>query len=145
MKLGEPAPGAESHSPAAGPVWPERDANEYYRTGYGTIRTDYGVVSVYPVGVLEALRTYRRRAEWCRDTGAPARIAREPLWRTLRYLGYQLRRRNWRAVRMSFNGWLAEPVWEEGPRWRRAGSGWTPNRALVSLEHIIWESNWTDR
>lgn len=71
-------------------------------------------VDVYPVGVLAACKYRRYRPEFDR-------------------LKYQLRRRNWRAIRNGFNGYLAEPCdWPYGLT--RCGSGWTKRRALADLK-----------
>ncbi|MGB0971695.1 MAG: hypothetical protein ACPGVG_12140 [Mycobacterium sp.] len=73
-------------------------------------------IDVYPVGVLEAWQ-HRR---------IPGRLRREG-----RHLTYQLRRRNWRAIHNSFNGYLAEPdSWVFATR---CGTGWTKRRALNDL------------
>lgn len=74
-------------------------------------------IDVYPVGVLEAWKQ-RRMPNYAR------------------YLKFQLRKRNWRAIRNAFNGYLAEPRdWPEGLT--RCGSGWTKRRALDDLERRI--------
>ena len=53
--------------------------------------------------------------------------------RTLSYITYQARRRNWRAIRNTFNGYLAEPTpIPEGLT--RCGTGWTAERARRDLE-----------
>lgn len=58
------------------------------------------------------------------------------------YLAGQIRRKNWRAVRNYFNGYLAE--WHYPPedmRHTRCGRGWTKRLALRSLGIHIAKSN----
>jgi hypothetical protein len=58
------------------------------------------------------------------------------------YLWGQIKRRNWRAVRNYFNGYLAE--WHycpDGVRHYRCGKGWTRRAALRSLGRHIIEAN----
>jgi hypothetical protein len=92
-----------------------------------------GGVDVYAVGVLSALqRAYRscRAGRWS--------AGRAELRSSVRYLGYQARRGEWRAVRQSFNGYLAEPAeFPPGDYRRRCGSGWTKRRALRSLDRHL--------
>lgn len=70
-------------------------------------------VDVYPVGWLEAWKHHRLKREW-------------------RYVVYWARRRNWRAIRNTFNGYLAE--YEHGGH--NAGKGWTKRAALRRAEAI---------
>jgi hypothetical protein len=99
-------------------------------------------VDVYPVGVLADLRhAWRyltaRRFPACVGPPSPAwRIARARA--SLRYirrtLVRQVRARNWRALKNTFNGYLAEPrEFPPGDYRRRCGTGWTKARALRSL------------
>lgn len=89
--------------------------------------SEHDGVSVYAVGVLSALHTagrMRRRgmANW-----------RYPLQTQCRYLWRLARRREWRSIRQSFNGYLAEPCpWPE--HMTRCGRGWTKRAALRSLK-----------
>lgn len=81
-------------------------------------------IETYPVGLLDDLR--RRRLRYGLGT----------------YLLGQIKRRNWRAVRSYFNGYLAE--WHfapEGVTLDRSGSGWTRRAALRSLGRHIVEAN----
>ena len=62
------------------------------------------------------------------------------------YLIPQIKRRNWRAVRNYFNGYLAE--WHfppEGFAHGRCGSGWTRKAALRSLGRRIVEQNMSEQ
>ncbi len=79
-------------------------------------------IEVYPVGVLMDLK-HRK------------------IQRSIRYLHYQFKARNWRAIKSSFNGYLAE--WHYPPEMRhsRCGHGWTKRRALRDLGRHIVESN----
>lgn len=79
-------------------------------------------ISIYPVGVLRALKMTTR--------------SRDPryLHREANYLRRRIAARNWRAVRNSFNGYLAE--WDyppEGVNHHRCGRGWTKRAALRRL------------
>jgi hypothetical protein len=75
-------------------------------------------MDVYPVGWLQAWKSGPRR--W-------NHLKRE--WRSVVYWA---RRRNWRAVRNTFNGYLAEH--EHGGH--NAGRGWTKRRAIRRVEAI---------
>ena len=70
-------------------------------------------VDVYAVGWLQAWQRRRLRAEW-------------------RHVTYWARRRNWRAIRNTFNGYLAEH--EHGGH--NAGRGWTKRQAIRRAEAI---------
>ncbi len=77
-------------------------------------------IDVYPVGLFEA---------W-QHRHIPGKLRQ---WR--RYVIFQLRAKNWRAIRNSFNGYLAEldsphPV-------SRCGHGWTKRRAVSDLMRVI--------
>lgn len=81
-------------------------------------------ISTYPVGVLQML------------------LGRRPAKSTFGYIAYQIKARNWRAVRNSFNGYLAE--WHyppEGMIVHRAGKGWTRRAAIRRLGIHIAEVN----
>lgn len=86
--------------------------------------TEESFIEAYPVGLL-------------RD------IKRKSLSYGLkRYLWVQVRRRNWRAVRNYFNGYLAE--WHyppEGMRHHKCGRGWTKRAAIRRLGVHIAFSN----
>jgi hypothetical protein len=94
-------------------------------------------VDVYPVGWLaDLLRAWRYL------TRAELAGRRKQAWRELRkswrYTAHQLRRRNWRAVKNAFNGYLAEPEeFPPGDYRRRCGTGWTKARALRSLDRRL--------
>jgi hypothetical protein len=93
--------------------------------------TRSGEVDVYPVGLLADFRRWRsaRRNE-------PPEHARWVRRQAVGYLVRRLRERRFRAVRMAFNGYLAEPRdWPEGLR--RCGSGWTQRRARRDLERRV--------
>lgn len=72
---------------------------------------------IYPVGLLMDLRRRRVRSG-------------------LRYLRYQAGRRNWRAVRNYFNGYLAEH--RHGGH--NAGKGWTKRAAARRVERVCEET-----
>lgn len=78
-------------------------------------------ITVYPVGLLEAIRHRRLKPWW---------------W----YVHGQAKRNNWRAIRNSFNGYLAEVSWGTMQH-RRCGHGWTRNRALADLGRHLGELN----
>jgi hypothetical protein len=81
-------------------------------------------IEIYPVGAL---------ADW--KHGRLRLGVRNYLW-------YQIQRRNWRAVRSYFNGYLAE--WDyppEGMKHYRCGRGWTKRAALRRFGVHIAESN----
>lgn len=84
-------------------------------------------IDVYPVGVLDDLRfAYRAiRSGHSREGYGKIRSS-------IRYVVDSVRAGNWRSVRNSFNGYLAEPTpFPEGLK--GCGSGWTRKRALRSL------------
>lgn len=58
----------------------------------------------------------------------PTKLAQE-----LTYVIYQARKGNWRAVRMTFNGWHAEHRYAGS----RCGTGWTRKRALADLRRHL--------
>lgn len=77
---------------------------------------------LYCVGWLEALRSKGRR--W------------QQLKREWKYCVRQAKAGEWRAVRMTFNGWMYEPSpWPEAAR--RCGSGWTKTRAIRSFYRYL--------
>jgi hypothetical protein len=80
------------------------------------LRSTNMMIDVYPVGLLEAWQ-HRR---------IPGKLRS---WR--RYLVRQMRAGNWRAVRNSFNGYLAEADGSWGAT--RCGHGWTKQRATDDL------------
>jgi hypothetical protein len=85
-------------------------------------------VDVYPVGVLAAIQATVR----ARRLGLPA-----PTGGSLRYEWGYIRRRaadhNWRAIRNTFNGYLAE---HGGYHHHSAGRGWTKRAAIRRAERI---------
>lgn len=81
-------------------------------------------IEVYPVGVLRTLQTVLAAIRYRQFRQAKAWARQEA-----RHVVGQARRGNWRAVRNSFNGYLAED--EDSPY---CGHGWTHARALRSLE-----------
>lgn len=100
-----------------------------------TTRVESAGVDVYPVGWLAELGRAWRRLH------IPGH--RRGWWWGLHWeLGYTARRarsRDWRAVRNTFNGYLAEPHdWPQDGSLRRCGSGWTRGRALRSLRRHGW-------
>lgn len=91
-------------------------------------------IDVYPVGWLAGIQ----RAWRYFTHPNPPPCGRRQGWRELRrcwdYTVRQAQRRNWRAVKNHFNGYLAEPrEFPPGDYRRRCGSGWTKARALRSL------------
>lgn len=86
-------------------------------------------IDVYAVGWLKALQTAGRLVRQRRWASAWSGLR----WQA-RYCWRQARRGNWRAVKNSFNGHLAEPrEFPPGDYVRRCGVGWTKRRALRSL------------
>ena len=81
-------------------------------------------ISTYPVGLLADIKRRRLAA------GVKG------------YLWYQIKRRNWRAVRNYFNGYLAE--WHfppEGVLIHKCGKGWTRRAAISRLGRHIAQTN----
>lgn len=96
-------------------------------------------IDVYPVGLFMDVRNLRGlwRHKRSGEPGSPLEVS---FWRSVRRrLGYplrQMRAGEWRAVRMYFNGYLAEPTpWPDGLV--RCGSGWTKHRAIASLRRQL--------
>jgi hypothetical protein len=92
-----------------------------------------GLADVYPVGVLKTAQSVARALT---ATGIPngrrLPAIRREVHREASYLRRQIAARNWRAVRNSFNGYLAEPyAFPDGMT--RCGSGWTRRRAINDL------------
>ena len=86
--------------------------------------TNHPHISTYPVGILSDFKAGRLRGG------------------IENYLLYQIKARNWRAVRNYFNGYLAE--WHyapEGVNLTMCGKGWTRKAALHSLGRHIIEAN----
>lgn len=80
-------------------------------------------ISIYPVGVLAAWKHRRLRNQY-------------------RYLKAQVKKRNWRSIRNSFNGYLAE--WDyppEGMNYYRCGRGWTKKATLNDLGKHLAQVN----
>lgn len=94
--------------------------------------TDTRGVDIYPVGLLADLLGLGRAIR-ARHPQA-IRHALGSLRHRARYIRERARDRNWRAVKNTFNGYLAEPSpWPDDSPLRRCGSGWTRRRALRSL------------
>lgn len=90
-------------------------------------------IDVYPVGLLaDLLRDWRQIRHW-RELRAAGGRPTLHIRRTARYLLNAVRYgASGRAVKNTFNGYLAEPTpFPEGLR--RCGSGWTKAGALRSL------------
>ena len=89
-------------------------------------------IGTYPVGVMEVI--LRRGRGWRSSA---------------RYLRHQIERRNWRAVRSHFNGYLAE--WHYPPNdpsfvhAGKCGRGWTRKAALRRLGQNIVAANLSDQ
>jgi hypothetical protein len=89
-------------------------------------------IDVYPVGVLSRLLAARRALTVLHRPRLALYhldVARRHAWR-------HARARQWRELKQTFNGYLAEP-YDWPPGLRRCGSGWTRNRALRDLERRI--------
>ena len=89
---------------------------------------------VYPVGVLSTLQRIRAALRLGRYWNAKSALRAQ-----VSYLSFQTRARNWRAVRNSFNGYLAE---HDGHP-HNAGTGWTRKAALRRVNRICvksWQS-----
>lgn len=85
-------------------------------------------VDVYPVGVLDDLRFAYRAIR-----SGHAREGYRKIRSSVRYVIERARAGNWRSVRNSFNGYLAEPTpFPDGLK--GCGSGWTKKRALRKLD-----------
>lgn len=114
------------------------------RTEVGAV-ADHLIVDVYPVGVLaNLLRAWRyltaRKFPATLQVSWRWRLGRA--WTELRYarqsVGRHIRARNWRALKNTFNGYLAEPLeFPPGDYRRRCGSGWIKGRALRSLRRHL--------
>lgn len=92
-------------------------------TKFSNVLPEESGISIYPVGVLAAWKQRRLRYEWS-------------------YLKAQVKRRRWRSVRNSFNGYLAE--WDfppEGVKHYRCGRGWTKKAALNDLGKHLAQAN----
>lgn len=103
-------------------------------------------VDVYPVGVLkELIHTWHilTAPKFPASVGPPSRLWR--LSRARTSLGYvpktvirHIRQRDWRALKNTFNGYLAEPYeFPPGDYVRRCGTGWTKARAMRSLRRRL--------
>lgn len=84
-------------------------------------------VEIYRVGVLDDLHMFIHHAD--------RKQARTYLRRTVRRLLTMARERRWRALRNSFNGYLAE----HPTRGTRCGHGWTRGRAYRDLQRHLAE------
>jgi len=83
-------------------------------------------IDTYRVGWLYALRFDWRTVLLAHRK--PTKLTHE-----LKYVLYQARKGNWRAVRMTFGGWHAEHRYAG----TRVGKGWTRNRALADLRRHL--------
>ena len=91
-------------------------------------------IDVYPVGWLANIRRAWAQLVVRRDPQEARRYLAQQ-WRSCRRLA---RAGNWRAVRMTFNGYVAEPEsFPPGDYRRRCGTGWTKARALRSLRRRL--------
>jgi hypothetical protein len=86
-------------------------------------------VEIYPVGVLSDIQQFVHNPD--------RKQARAHARRGLRRLLELARERNWRALRNSFNGYLAE----HATRGTRCGHGWTRGRAYRDLQRHLAELN----
>lgn len=86
-------------------------------------------IGIYPVGVLANVKNHGYR---------------EGLRRSARHIRWLIKDRNWRGVRSTFNGYLAEwhyPPPHEQVAIYKAGRGWTRKAALHDLGKHIAVSN----
>ena len=95
-------------------------------------------VDVYPVGWLSTLRRVGRALFTRRHVRGIRRMAWFDVRRQAALTLHRVRHGQWRELKNSFNGYLAEPHhwpdnWPDGKP-RRCGSGWTQRRALRSLQ-----------
>lgn len=89
--------------------------------------TGQTTISIYPVGVLAAWKQRRMPRRLRREAQLLLRWAREG---------------NWRAVRQSFNGYLAEINYPpEDLAHLRCGRGWTKRAAASSLGRQLVRDN----
>lgn len=96
-------------------------------------------IDIYPVGWLSVLLGLRRAFNPTVPYPAPAKVRIH----ALRAVRYELRTNirqvkhgKWRALKNTFNGYLAEPTpFPAGVR--RCGSGWTKRRARRSLDRQL--------
>jgi hypothetical protein len=95
-------------------------------------------VDVYAVGLLNDLKRFRRDWWVSGRWYALRHLARRVCWRTVG----RARRGDWRAVRMYFNGYLAEC---NLPCAERAGHGWTRTRARLDLARHVAEKERSSR
>jgi hypothetical protein len=103
-------------------------------------------IDVYPVGALSRLLSAWRFLtvrKFPAAVGPPTLAWRiERAYISLRYIWQTVvrhaRRRQWRDLKNTFNGYLAEPYeFPPGDYTRRCGTGWTKRRALRSLERRL--------
>ena len=92
--------------------------NENGDVVHGVFTAPKGTPNVYPVGILDMLR---QKNGWRKSR---------------RYLAYQIKAGNWRAVRNHFNGYLAE----HAHGGHNAGRGWTKRAALRRVERLCAEA-----
>src|SRR5262245_28122412 len=89
---------------------------------YGELRVD-----VYSVGLLRDLQHWWRFRKLRPKRKRPMGFGH--LWR-------KVRRRQWRSIKSSFNGYLAEPT-PFPMELKRCGSGWSRARALRDLRRRL--------
>lgn len=103
-------------------------------------------IDVYPVGALaELARAWRYLTvrQFPASVGPPSwawRVnrARASLRHIRQTVVRHVRARNWRALKNTFNGYLAEPFeFPPGDYRRRCGTGWTKAGALRSLDRRL--------
>lgn len=100
-------------------------------------RSSAAPIDIYSVGLLEDLLQFVHMPD--------RRYARRKLINGLKYPVRQARRRNWRAVKNWFNGYMAEPR-ELPPGFIRCGKGWTRGRAYRDLQrHLAAIAHQEDR
>lgn len=89
-------------------------------------------VDIYPVGVLHDIQRIYRALTVPSLRGKRLGVVRFVLRTERRYLASSVRKREWRAVRNSFNGYLAE---HQGCA-HNCGRGWTRKAASRRAERL---------
>ncbi|MGK5677486.1 hypothetical protein [Actinoplanes sp. URMC 104] len=90
-------------------------------------------IDVYPVGWLKELQLFRRALHAGPDA---RRWAAGRLRRQARSNLRHIRRRQWRDLKNTFNGYLAEP-YEFPAGVTCCGTGWTRARARRDLDRLV--------
>lgn len=124
---------------------------EWPRTLCAQCGDEHRAVDVYPVGVIADVTSAWRylTARYGRgDATAPPlmawrlRRAHECLTHVRRTVVRHVRARQWRELRQSFNGYLAEPYHFPGDgSLPGCGHGWTRARAVRSLYRRGWKGH----